>query len=56
VASRLNEAGLTTPLLDLLTAEEEAIDWRTAQLRFDIALLGERLMGTIDWLAGYTDT
>ena len=38
----LNEAKLATLLIDLLT-EEEAIDLRTAHLRFDIGLLAERL-------------
>src|SRR2546427_10453179 len=41
VARLLNEAQLATLLIDLLTAEEEAIDLRTAQLRFDIGLLAQ---------------
>ena len=36
VAELLNQAGLATLLVDLLTTEEEAIDMRTAHLRFDI--------------------
>jgi dienelactone hydrolase len=52
VAARLNAAGFGTLLLDLLTAEEDLIDARTARLRFDIGLLTERLIGAIDWLAG----
>jgi dienelactone hydrolase len=51
VAEALREGALATLLLDLLTPEEEAIDARTRQLRFDIALLADRLVGTIDWLA-----
>jgi dienelactone hydrolase len=51
VAGQLNAAGFGTLLLDLLTAEEDLIDARTAHLRFDIALLAERLAGAIDWLA-----
>jgi putative phosphoribosyl transferase len=43
VARTLNEAGLATLLFDLLTREEEAVDMRTAHLRFDIGLLAERL-------------
>src|SRR5688500_13198128 len=43
VAGELNRAGLATLLFDLLTAEEEQVDARTAHLRFDIALLAERL-------------
>jgi pimeloyl-ACP methyl ester carboxylesterase len=37
--------------MDLLTAEEEVVDMRTRHLRFDIALLGRRVIATIDWLA-----
>jgi putative phosphoribosyl transferase len=50
VAQTLQAAGLATLLIDLLTAEEEAIDQRTGHLRFDIALLAERLVGATDWL------
>lgn len=50
VAQVLNQANLATLLIDLLTPAEEAIDLRTAHLRFDIALLAERLTGTTDWL------
>jgi pimeloyl-ACP methyl ester carboxylesterase len=55
VAETLVEAGLATLLMDLLTSEEEAEDLRTARLRFDIDLLGERVVGTIDWLAREPD-
>jgi putative phosphoribosyl transferase len=51
VARLLNEAKLATLLIDLLTPEEEAIDERTAHLRFDIRLLAVRLVDTTDWLA-----
>ena len=50
VAAALNEAGLATLLFDLLTAQENEIDERTRELRFDIALLSERLVAVIDWL------
>jgi len=50
VASVLQQEGLATLLLDLLTAEEEEIDLRTWQLRFDIGLLSARLVGATDWL------
>jgi dienelactone hydrolase len=52
VAEELRRGGLGTLLLDLLTPEEEQIDLRTGQLRFDIALLADRLIGTIRWLDG----
>lgn len=50
VADVLRGAGLGTFLLDLLTREEEAIDERTRHLRFDIGLLAERLVATVEWL------
>jgi dienelactone hydrolase len=56
VAALLNEARLGTLLLDLLTPDEEAIDVRTAQLRFDIGLLAERLIGATDWLTEQPET
>src|SRR5262245_12965244 len=51
VAQALQEAGLATLLVDLLTAEEEAVDAFTLGLRFDIDLLADRLVGATDWLA-----
>jgi len=56
VARVLNEAKLATLLIDLLTLDEEVIDARTAQLRFDIGLLAERLVGATDWLTQFPDT
>jgi len=56
VARKLREAGLATLLMDLLTAEEEAVDMQTGHLRFDIGLLAERLVAAATWLAGYPDT
>jgi dienelactone hydrolase len=49
VAATLNEAGLATLLLDLLTPEEEAVDLRTRHLRFDIDLLARRLVAAVEW-------
>src|ERR1700704_2039232 len=54
-AGFLVRAGLATLLMDLLTDEEEAEDLRTARLRFDVRLLGDRVTGTIDWLASSED-
>jgi putative phosphoribosyl transferase len=51
VASVLVQGGLATLLMDLLTTEEEAVDQRTRKLRFDVGLLGRRVIATIDWLA-----
>ena len=42
----LNEIGFSP----LLTAEEEVIDEKTRELRFNIPLLAERLVATTDWL------
>jgi len=52
VADVLVNTGLATLLIDLLMQEEEMIDLQTAELRFDIRLLAERLSGVTDWLAG----
>src|SRR2546425_4666048 len=51
VAPRLNEAGFGTLLVDLLTSEEEAVDVRTAHLRFDLGLLADRLLAAGDAVA-----
>jgi len=51
VAHVLNDAGLATVLMDLLTEEEERAEQFTRHLRFDIGLLAGRLAGAIDWLA-----
>ncbi|GGY06735.1 dienelactone hydrolase family protein [Streptomyces djakartensis] len=51
VAAGLRTAGLGTLLIDLLTEEEERLDVVTAELRFDIPLLGRRLVAAVDWLA-----
>jgi putative phosphoribosyl transferase len=56
VAGELQTAGLATVLADLLTAEEERIDAMTAELRFDILLLANRVIALTDWLAQYEAT
>jgi dienelactone hydrolase len=56
VAHVLVNTGLATLLIDLLTKEEEMIDLQTAELRFDIRLLADRLGGVTDWLAGEPST
>lgn len=50
VARALQHAGLGTLLFDLLTRAEEKIDVHTAEFRFDIPLLGERLVDATRWL------
>lgn len=49
VADVLHEAGLVTLLFNLLTPQEETVDMRTRELRFDVELLADRLTGAIDW-------
>jgi putative phosphoribosyl transferase len=56
VARVLQERGWATLLLDLLTTQEEQVDLRTRELRFDIARLAERLTGAADWLGQLSDT
>jgi putative phosphoribosyl transferase len=51
VAAALQNKGLATLLLDLLTPEEEAIDERSGALRFDIPFLAERLVAVTDAFA-----
>jgi pimeloyl-ACP methyl ester carboxylesterase len=56
VAKSLERRGLATLLIDLLTREEEAIDARTAEYRFDLQLLASRLVAIIDWAGGREET
>ena len=50
VAKVLNQAGIATLLIDLLTKQEEEEDLQTGQFRFDINLLAQRLIGATEWL------
>jgi putative phosphoribosyl transferase len=52
VAESLNEAGIATLLIGLLTREEEEIDRVTGDLRFDIGLLAARVVAGVDWIRG----
>jgi pimeloyl-ACP methyl ester carboxylesterase len=52
VAEQLNENGLGTLLLDLLTKEEHEIDEETMQYRFDIPLLARRSTLAVLWAGG----
>ena len=56
VAADLQDMGLATLLVDLLTEDEETIDLRTEQLRFDIVLLAERVRAVTQWLATDNET
>ena len=55
VAQVLNESGIATLLVDLLTTEEEKIDNITREQRFDIKLLSRRLIAATDWLLRSTE-
>ncbi len=56
VAQVLNNAGLATLLTDLLTREEEEVDIKTRQHRFNIDLLSKRLVAATDWITQNPDT
>jgi len=56
VGDVLRQSGVGTLLIDLLTREEETVDNRTAQLRFDIGLLADRLVGASEWMAKQPET
>lgn len=55
VAGALEAAGFATLLLDLLTRDEEWVDERTREYRFDIDLLGRRVVNAADWVEGRPD-
>jgi len=50
VAETLQQRSLGTLLLDLLTPNEEKIDLRTAEYRFDIDRQATRVVAATDWL------
>jgi dienelactone hydrolase len=50
VASELVDASFATLLLDLFTAEEEEDDILNGRLRFDVAMMANRLIGATKWV------
>jgi putative phosphoribosyl transferase len=56
VARYLRSRGLATLLMDLLTEEEEELDIRTNQLRFNIGFLAKRLLLATDWVKRHEKT
>ena len=50
VAKEFNKAKIGTLLFDLLTSDEEEEDLVTAEYRFNIGLLAQRLVGATEWL------
>jgi dienelactone hydrolase len=53
VAGVLHRAAFATLLLDLLTPDEERTDTNTAEFRFDIHRLADRVVGALDWAAAH---
>jgi putative phosphoribosyl transferase len=51
VARYFNKQKIGTLLFDLLTPHEEEIDLATAEYRFNIDLLAQRLVGATEWLS-----
>jgi putative phosphoribosyl transferase len=49
VARALEDSGFATLLFDLLTESEEKLDTTTAQLRFNVGLLANRLVDATEW-------
>jgi len=49
VAGALEAGGFATLLCDLLTKKEESEDQYTREHRFDIPLLGRRVVDAVDW-------
>jgi len=56
VAEVFQRSRLGTLLLDLLTEREERVDLATAEFRFDIPLLAERVVDAIDWAQAHAPT
>jgi putative phosphoribosyl transferase len=56
VAAALADTGFATLLMDLLTPEEDEVDQRTGELRFDIGMLASRLTAAADWLHEEAET
>ncbi len=50
IAAGLRKVGLGTLLFDLLTPEEAMVDEVTAELRFNISFLADRLIAVTDWI------
>jgi putative phosphoribosyl transferase len=55
VAGELQSHGIGTLLFDLLTPDEEIFDRATAEYRFDIRFLADRLIGATRWAMSQPD-
>jgi putative phosphoribosyl transferase len=56
VANLLQQAHFSTFLFDLLTPEEEEVDEKTREFRFDIEMLGRRLILVTEWIKKHSET
>lgn len=56
VADTFHQRHVATLLIDLLTRQEEVLDLQTAELRFNIELLAQRLDGATTWVAAEPQT
>jgi putative phosphoribosyl transferase len=56
VATVLNNKGMATLLVDLLSQDEKRTDEETKHLRYDIELLAERFAAITNWLAQQPET
>lgn len=56
VAKFFRERHLATLLVDLLTEEEEKIDEKTSEYRFNIELLADRLVAVTEWILQNPET
>jgi pimeloyl-ACP methyl ester carboxylesterase len=56
IAQDLQDAGLATALIDLLTAREEQRDYLSGELRFNIPLLAVRVVALTDWVVEHEPT
>jgi len=55
VAEALQQVGIATLLMDLLTPAEDSVDQYTAEHRFDIGLLAKRVALSTDWALDQPD-
>ena len=56
VSQVLNNDGVSTLLLDLLTEEEEKVDAVTREHRFNVELLANRLISATEWIIKQENT
>jgi putative phosphoribosyl transferase len=56
VSQVLNNDGVSTLLLDLLTEEEEKVDVVTREHRFNVELLADRLISVTEWIIRQENT